>query len=568
MTGRGEPTDSNGNYLIKGLAPADDYRVDVWADGYANMFYNGVTMWDEATLVDISTSSRDDIDFSLSSGNSITGTITVPDDSSMNDIWVNAWSETAGGMGTSVFSSDFSDNGDGTWSASYTIPGLMPATDFKVDVWSPNFQHVFYSQSAPEGVSDWMQASTVTVVDGQDTENIDFELSAGLSISGTVLADGNPVSNVWVNAGSENAGSWSGGMTNSNGEYTIPGLASASDYRVDVWVEGFVGQFYDGQTDWNQADLVDVTLGDVTGINFTLSAGVYIEGTITLPEGETNFNNMWVNAWSDSTGMGRGEPVNSDGTYEITGLGSASDYKVDVWSDEFGHKFYSTSGSVSDWMQATPISTTGGSVTDIDITLSGGNSISGTISGVSSGDWVWVNAWSDSMMSGNGTEVTGTGSDVSYTIKGLDPANDYKVEIHSDNYQNQFYNAKTDWMQADLVDVSSESQTGINFTLSTGASISGTVTADGQPVANVWVDAWSENGSWGGANTDSNGDFTINGLTDGVEYNVNIWHPDYANQNLTVTTGTADAGNAAFTLGAGVSISGTVTAGGQGVSNA
>ena len=574
----GTETNPDGTYTITGLQPGTDYRVEIWDDRYAHQFYMyagyqsgdpapanndycalnaiGTNIWEEATLV---TTYEDNpavcVNFVVAEGVSISGLV-LADGAPLANVWVNAWSD-----------SQMTGNGAETdQNGEYTIHGLVPASDYRVDMWSPDYTYQIYNNK-----TDWMNADLVDI-STDDAVNINFNVSSGNSISGRVVDDyGQGVANVWVNAHSESLMSGRGEPTDANGDYTIPNLIPVSDYRVDIWVEDFIGQFYDGQTDWMLADLVDVTTTSATGIDFVLSAGVCISGTITLPGSESDYSNMWVNAWSESTWIGSGAPVNNDGTYEICGLAAATDYKVDVWSDNYAHKHYSVTNpqGVSDWMQASLVSTAQGSVSGIDITLSAGNSISGTVTGLASGDWIWVNAWSETAMCGNGTDITGTGDAVAYTIKGLEPAADYKVEIYSDNYQNQFYNGKTDWMLADLVDVTTDSMTGINFTLSTGASISGTVEdSEGNGVAWVWVDAWSETGSWGGASTDSEGNFTINGLTDNTEYNVNIWHPDYANQTLTVTTGTDEAGNVGFALNEGISISGTVTDGSNPIAGA
>ena len=80
---------------------------------------------------------------------------------------MNAWSETKGGMGSPV------NNWTGN-TGTYEITGLVPGSDYKVDVWSPNYQHVFYKAGTPEGVSDWMQADLVDITSG-DAANIRFK---------------------------------------------------------------------------------------------------------------------------------------------------------------------------------------------------------------------------------------------------------------------------------------------------------------------------------------------------------------------------------------------------------
>ncbi len=566
MTGRGEPTDANGNYVIKGLTPASDYRVDVWVEGYASQFYDGVTMWDQATLVNIIGGSQENINFSLSEGSSITGSITVPASGGTNDIWVNAWSDTAGGMGVSVNSDDFVVSGD-TKSATYTIAGLMPATDYKVDIWSPDYQHVFY-----DGVSDWMQATKVTVTADVSTEGINFLLSAGKSISGTVsVPESGNLNNLWVNAWSESEGSSGGSMVAGDGTYEITGLASAADFVVDIWSEEYGYQVYNGKRNWENADRVSTVEADATGINFDLSAGKSISGQIT----DTNGNgiaNAWVNIWSESGRFGRGEPTDQDGNFIIKGIDALSDYKLDVWSENYGNAFYKYVGvgennTTGDWMQATGIDVTTNNATGINMKLSEGGTISGNVRN-SSGDpiqYAWVNAWCNA--GGNGAETDANGN---YTIKGLPSSDSYKVDVWTEGYVHMFYNQKTDWMNADIVDISSGSAIDIDFVLSSGNSISGTVTGPEGPLANIWVNAWSESaGCWGGASTNSNGVYTIGGLAPASDYVVDVWSDTYAQQFYSGKTDWMDAtrvdvsggdvSDINFNLSSGNYISGTIT---------
>ena len=555
--GRGEPTDNDGNYLIKGIAASDDYRVDVWAEGYPNQFYNNQTQWDKADLVDTTVGSVSDINFTLAAGKKITGTITLPgSDTDFGDIWINVHSESAEfGRGEPVREEDVTGN-----SGTYEIKGLVAAEDYRVEFWSAQYQRVYYKEGVAKGVSDWTDAGKVDVTE-DDATGIDITLGAGNTISGTVTANSQPVVDMWVNAWSEDTHSSNGASTDQDGIYTITGLTLADDYVVDIWSENYVQQFYNQKIDWNDADRVDISEDSATDIDFALSAGVYIEGTVTLPGGATDYNQVWVNAWSESSGGGGGgAPVETDGTYRIVGLAASDDYRVEVWSDEYGRRFY---GNTNQWDQATLVDTTGGSQSNIDFALSAGAFVSGTVTGISDGDRAWVNAWSESTGDGNGTEVIGTGAPVSYIIKGLGLADDYRVELHSDGYMNQFYDGKSQWDEADSVAVTEAGATFIDFTVSSGATISGTVTdKDGNGVADVWVDSWSEDGSWGGANTDADGKFTISGLSEDTGYNVSIWHEDYANQFQQVKTGTGAAASVAFTVDAGVTISGTVSDGG------
>jgi len=579
----GQETDKDGNYTIKGVAEAADYRVEIHDERFAHQFYRydgympgdpapadndysaftpvGTNIWEEATLVATSEVAAQGVDFFVAEGKKISG-IVLAGGLPVKDIWVNAWSPSQqAGLGAPT-----DNNGE------YEILGLMPADDYIVDIgWSDTYTYQVYDgQSHMHDADGNLLAAPVNVLT-DNAEGVNFYLDSGRSISGRVTDEnGDGISGIWVNAHSESTFSGRGESTDADGSYAITGLSPAGDYKVDIWAEGYISQFYNNKRRWENADKVNLTEMDATGIDFVLSAGVFIEGTITLPQGATeeDFGQIWINAHSDSTGMGRGEHIRQENvsdntaTYKIPGLARADDFRIEISSGEYGWFLYKEDGgnnTTTMWDQATPVSTLDGSVSNIDMTLSAGYTISGTVANLADGEFAWVNAWSDSTGFGNGTEVKGTGAGVDYTIKGLQPASDYRVEIHSPRYQNQFYNGQTDWSLADPVAIIDANVGAINFTMSTGAAISGSVTdADGQGIANIWVDAWSPEGSWGGTHTDDDGNFTINGLTDSAEYHVNIHHENYASQTQEVTTGTTEAGNVAFEMKAGVSISGTV----------
>ena len=160
-----------------------------------------------------------------------------------------------------------------------------------------------------------MQASEIDVTTA-DATSINITLTQGGSISGNVSDGTNPISGVWVNAWSDAGGN--GAETDANGDYTIKGLPSSDSYKVDVWAEAYVHIFYDNQTDWENATLVDITLENAVDIDFVLGSGKSISGTVTA--GGTPVENLRVNAWSETTGAWGGAETGSDGTYTITGL--------------------------------------------------------------------------------------------------------------------------------------------------------------------------------------------------------------------------------------------------------
>jgi len=307
------------------------------------------------------------------------------------------------------------------------------------------------------------------------------------------------------------------------------------------------------------AERVDVSTGNRTGIDFSLNIGNSISGRITIPAGDTAYHLLWVNAWSDQTAMGNGSPVKHDGTYQIVGLTPGAGYKVGVWSDNYVNVFYkSGSGNQTsiDWNNVTEIDISLDNATNIDMTLRAGVNISGTVY-LPTGDpavGVWVDARSSSTSAWGGAE---TASDGTYSIGGLVAGSDYVVTAWPRQYLRDF---QTGVSTGDTVDL----------TLSTGVSISGHLQNVTGGIGEIWIEAWSEQlgmGSW--AMTDNTvpnvGDFTISGLAPNTTYTLSAMAGVNGFVSLDVVVGASDVAGVVLSITAMSAVSGTVNIAGGGV---
>jgi len=575
MIGNGSTTDSSGYYKIVGLvevkpedAATNGYLVDTSHRRYPYQAYDNAPDPESATLLD---APRNGVDFKLKSGAAISGVVKDPDGKPVNRVWVEAWSPSTGSVGgaDSGLNTDETLNDTGA----YFITNLPPAKCYVVSVWPPDYPGGYWAGNDKPVVDDSDDAVCVDLTSG-DKAGIDFTLSKGALIKGAVYiaseaAGSEAPAGIMVDVWSESTGTGGSVPTDPDGRYEVAGLDSgAADYIISIWHKPYLPSFYNsgGTTnDWNNAQKVapssdPVQLNEYR--NLVLSAGYSIKGKVTL--NDRPVAGIFIDAWAPDVGYGFTESrgtLSIDGkyNYEITGLPGGT-YEVTIHPTNF------ISQTQSDVVVA------GEDVTDKNFTiaLDPGRNISGTISGLGSGEKAWISAWSRTMVFSNETSVTGTGNPVSYTITGLKPASDYRIGFISFDCPSQVHDGK--------IDVSDNDASGIDFTVSAGTAISGTVffPEGAQTGEKVCVDAFSETAGFGGSAqviaTAGAGpyDYEIGGLAPFTDYVVatfsdkykNVFYDgvsNFENASKIDTSDTIDDSDVDFTLSEGANISGTVT---------
>ncbi len=442
-------TDSNGEYTVTGLS-AGSYRVmaDASSSGYSPLFYNNTPESSRATAVVVGQGATvSNIDFSLSAGGSISGTVYQTDGTTaVVGAFVRAHDPSPGGA-----NGDAVSGADGT----YTIPSL------------PDGSYIVEAQAADQGlgtefydnVSDWSEATRVSVSSGADVPSIDFSLGSGGSISGRITqSDGTtPIGDVFVHASDYDTGAYASGATSAaDGTYTIQGLLPG-DYRIETWVPeelSFAQEFYQETTDYQLAAPVMVSLGtDTPSIIFTLSQGGSVAGTVYEADGTTPIANVDISANSyDGGGGGGWANTASDGSYVIRGL-VPGDYRIQARGSTLGYaqEFYQ---ETSDYQQAARVTVVSGQTKEgINFTLGQGGSVTGTVyeadgtTPIANAD-VWANGYEE----GGGNGYARTASDGTYMINGLQTG-DYRVEARGAGFAREFYNGTSDYNAAARVAV-------------------------------------------------------------------------------------------------------------------
>ena len=558
-------TGVDGTYTIGGLATGD-YRVQVWATGYAYEYYDDTVDWSAATPVPVT--EGDDtpgINFSLAIEGTISGTVTGPGGAEIG--------------GASVYACPFTGSGycGSAWTASngtYTIGGL-PTGDYRVEAWATGYAGEYYDDTVDQNA-----ATAVPVVEGADTPGIDFSLAIEGTISGTVTGPGGAEiggASVWA-CPFTGSGYCQWASTASNGAYTIGGLATG-DYLVQVCATGYVCEYYDDTVDQNAATAVPVVEGaDTPGIDFGLAIEGTISGTVTDPGGSPIADGSVQACRFTGGGSCSWGSTAPDGSYTIGGL-ATGDYRIEACATGYACEYYD---DTVDWSAATPVPVTEGDDTPgIDFSLA----IEGTISGMVTdpgGSPIADGSVQACRFTGGGSCSWGSfAPDGTYTIGRL-ATGDYSVQACATGYVCEYYDDHVAYGDADPVAVTEGADTpGIDFGLAEGGTICGTVTDASGEVEGAGVSAHADaydGAFWRMTSSQSDGSYVITGLPAGsyhvvagpdpfapsppwvTEFYEEARWPDEATL-VEVTPGpnNCDVNDINFTLEMSGSVSGTVT---------
>ena len=546
------------------------------------------------------------IDFALALAGSITGTVRrASDNTAIASVNVQAVNPS---NGQTVASANTNSSGV------YTIN--VPAGNYNVRTSTslafinklhPNISCAFGCQ---------LSAGTqISVTSGTATPNIDFSLDAGGQITGVITGPtGTPLNNINVEVyTANNIFVTSAGTGNNNtGVFLTPGLATGTFYvrTQNANNVGLVNEIFDNATclggaggascSMSNGTPVQVTIGQTTsGINMQLAQGGTITGTITNSSTSNPIQGVNVSV-SDATGnqVVFSQQTTANGVYTAGGLPTGT-YYIRTQSSS------TVSPAVIDELHnnipcvgfctattGTAVQVTAPSATTIDFALDPGARISGTITNAVDGsplvnvqgptggmNAVLFNA-SFQRLSSMQTNASGA-----YSSAGLQPGTYYVATENSQGFINEIFDdvpcagqCNSSVGATPITLTAGESRTGVNFGLTSGGRIRGTVTAaDGTPLGNINVQVFDAAGQFlSSGNTDGQGVYTIAaGLRTGTYYLRTGNSQGYINEiyndipcvancqassgaAVTVTTGeTTD--NINFVLARGGRVSGTVT---------
>ena len=537
----GVQTDGNGYFEFQGLPANGSYVLRAQDDGqnYVSQWYDNVTDIDDcntATFVNVGEA----VTFNLMQGAIISGQVNDMSGAPIENVHVYATDADTdnwiGGVDTQA---------DGT----FYMPGL-PAVDCRVHI-CPTCNGLAYVDEIYNDTYYHHAAAIVTLSAGDEVLLEEIRLAAGNTISGTISGL-DPDQFVQVAAiddggtpedGEDDLYFGSGYTADASGnvDYSINVLADHS-YRIEVAPQDDPLAYYlegnlDGTFAWEQATLIDPA-GNPDNIDLQITQGVGLSGTIEgLAEGER----IWVNAYCNN-----GTPENGADDFsfwmELWGDGSQSDafslavpagytYQVCFGQDNGIVACYDETDDGT-FSGVEPNVVVAGDFVLIPFTVTPAATINGTVHDLSPNQYVQIIAHCDAGTAEDGTDDFSFYGDYNADDEGIlayslaVPAGyTYTIEFQPDGLSSLYYqsgsiNGTDDASLATQIFAETDVHD-IDLTLPALGSIAGRVLSDGEPVAGLWIEVWSNvcwDGWLNGAYTNENGYYTVENLPVGDVY--------------------------------------------------
>jgi len=474
------------------------------------------------------------IDFQLALGGTITGTVTdAGTGAPLANLHVQAYSWDGSPAGSTA-----ATNGLGV----YMVTGLATGTHYvRTSNSFPYLDELYNDLPCPGGSCTVTAGTGVSVAAGTTTYGIDFGLTPGGSIAGTVTAaaTGAPLANVAIEVFAA-TGSWVARVTtNASGDYAVTGLATDTCYVRTSNGFPYLDELYNdvpcagGNCPVTAGTGVSVTAGaTAANINFALTLGGTITGGVTDAGSGAPLANVHVQAYDASgSSAGSGVTTNASGVYVVTGLPTGT-YCVRTtdsrpYVDELYYDLPCPGGNCT-VTAGTGVSVTAGATTaDIDFALALGGKLAGTVTDAATGApiadvGVQVYAASGTWAGGGTTDALGV-----YTVADLATSAYHVRTTDSFPYLDELYNdlpcaGGNCTVTAGTAVSVTVGATNIDFRLAMGGTITGTVTAagTGAPLANLQVQVYDASGgpAGGGVATNASGVYVVTGLAPGTYY--------------------------------------------------
>lgn len=466
--------DNNYGYLPQYLGPESTY-VSSLSDASA------VTV-EEMTNFSAGT-------FNLSAAATIEGTVTKPDGTPAENVYVDAYG-LANDDGDQYLKSVSGYGGVSTdESGTYTISLSAEAAlaDVGVRFSGEGYSKVWYGQTK-------LYTASTKLSGAESTSGIDAVIEPSGSISGKVTdAAGKPLANVAVSLISTQTDELEGfyfddAYTSETGSYTVYAV-DTGNYKVKFWDESqrFVRQWYNNKSTEESADLVAVSYHetdtaklDRTGINAKLALTGAIAGLVkdaSTGKGIPYAYVTWSQYINDYDGWDEVSSTHADasGRYVLYGAKTGYGTGLRVWASGYASGYLGAAPG----MERGPFFPTlgSGSVYGKDFSLAKAASIEGTVSNAPDGAvlYIYRKIGTDYMYEGYAETWNETGR---YLFSELAPGT-YKIYCSASGCVSQYYGGGSSWDDGtDIVVAAGQVKSGVNITMAAAASIAGTLSVD------------------------------------------------------------------------------------------
>ncbi|MBK8283879.1 MAG: carboxypeptidase regulatory-like domain-containing protein [Ahniella sp.] len=402
----------------------------------------------------------------------------------------------------------------------YVFSGLAGSTYALVSRGTPGFVDLAWPNVACPQSCNGLNGTPIAVVTGGSATGIDLSLSSGGEISGTVRnsATNLPIPGAAVQVYNSSAIPVNQIATNASGNYALGNLADGSYYVRTQNSLGFVNEVFvdrncGGYCDMLAGDAVAISGGAPVGlVDFSLDAGGSISGRLTSAVSGAGIALAEVQALDVNGLIASRTSTNATGQFTLGGLQPGT-YKVRTSNTAgFVNQIYRTptvlscSPSPCLLSAGTGISVTG-AVSNIDMALSPGGTISGTAADLFNNPLPTGVAI---LLDSNGIEVMSvTINNGLFEFNGLANGSYYVLIRNSSGLVDLLYpNAPCPAGACNItasgtpIVLSGTRQAGVNsafasvdLRLPEGREISGQVTRGGLPFAGVTVSIYNTSGS-------------------------------------------------------------------------
>ncbi|MDO9578844.1 MAG: carboxypeptidase regulatory-like domain-containing protein [Candidatus Cloacimonadales bacterium] len=345
-------SDEFGFYEMDNIPPGD-YYLSVNAQYYQPYFYDGVTNWEDATIITIAEDDVIIIDPVLEPivMHTVSGTVLDDQGNPMSNVIVFAHSNNWNPGNPGGYGNPGNPGGNGC-NGGLGMLSTQPDANGYFELSVPEGEYIFGAETL-DFINTQIQfydhkpspdvADVVLVED--DVTGIDFDFAAPAvydnSISGVITLAGIPVENSMVVCISVDETFSTATFTNEFGQYELDNLPE-NDYYILAYGEGGVPTFYPGVICFEDAETV-TALGIVTGIDFELvpingSGYLSLNGFVSDDQNQP-LSNSTISITDPEGNVVATAQTNNNGFYEMTTV-IAGD--VEVAATKI---FYSTSST-------------------------------------------------------------------------------------------------------------------------------------------------------------------------------------------------------------------------------